>query len=299
PEFGTDFVRKMLDETKPKTFSDLVIISGLSHGTDVWRGNAESIIQDGTSDLNGVIGCRDDIMTYLISKGIDTYLSFTIMESVRKGKGLKEEWIKLMLDSGIPQFYIDSCLKIKYLFPKAHATAYVTNAIRVAWFKVYKPLDFYAAFFTFRCDNYEWETMVAGEARILERLDELAEFKKTNSKEYSKKYEEIEKVLVVSLEMYDRGISFANINLYKSEDTNFIPDYENNMIIPPFKVIDGLGSSVANGILAARKEHKFVSVEDLVNRGKVNNTQVETFKRLHIIDDLPEKEIEQLNLFDF
>ncbi|MEG1222552.1 MAG: PolC-type DNA polymerase III [Bacilli bacterium] len=299
PEFGTDFVRKMLDETKPKTFSDLVIISGLSHGTDVWRGNAESIIQDGTSDLNGVIGCRDDIMTYLISKGIDTYLSFSIMESVRKGKGLKDEWIKLMLDSGIPQFYIDSCLKIKYLFPKAHATAYVTNAIRVAWFKVYKPLDFYAAFFTFRCDNYEWETMVAGEARILERLDELAEFKKTNSKEYSKKYEEIEKVLVVSLEMYDRGISFANINLYKSEDTNFIPDYEHNTIIPPFKVIDGLGSSVANGILAARIEHKFVSVEDLVNRGKVNNTQVETFKRLHIIDDLPEKEIEQLNLFDF
>lgn len=299
PEFGTDFVRKMLDDTHPSTFADLVILSGLSHGTNVWRGNAETLIETHTTDLHGVIGCRDDIMTYLISIGMDTFLSFNIMEKVRKGFGLKDEWKKEMKEHGVPDFYIDSCLKIKYLFPKAHATAYVTNAIRVAWFKVYRPLDFYAAYFTYRCDNYEWETMLGGEKAILKRLDELADFKKSNAKEYSKKYEEIEKVLNVSLEMYDRGYKFRNIDLYESDDTKFVPDYDDKSIIPPFKVIDGLGTTVAMGIINARNEHKFISIEDLVNRGKVNNTQIEIFRRLHILDGMAEKEIEQLSLFDF
>lgn len=173
PEFGTRFVRQMLEETKPTTFSELVQISGLSHGTDVWLNNAADLIANGTCVLKDVIGCRDDIMVYLIYKGLEDSLAFKIMEFVRKGKGLQEEWIEEMKKHGVPDWYIGSCLKIKYMFPKAHAAAYVLMAIRIAYFKVHHPILFYAAYFTVRADDFELETMTRGSATIRKRIEEI------------------------------------------------------------------------------------------------------------------------------
>src|SRR5690625_1611291 len=171
PEFGTQFVRQMLEETKPKTFAELVIISGLSHGTDVWLGNAQELINDGICELPDVIGCRDDIMVYLMHQGVEASLAFKIMESVRKGRGLQEEWIKEMTKNGVPNWYIESCKKIKYMFPKAHAAAYVLMAVRIAYFKVYYPIYFYAAYFSIRASDFELDTMVQGSAALRERIE--------------------------------------------------------------------------------------------------------------------------------
>lgn len=299
PEFGTDFVRKMLDQTKPKSFGELVIISGLSHGTDVWRNNADELINAGITDLEGVIGCRDDIMTYLISMNLPKLESFKIMEGVRKGRGLSEEQEVLMVENNVPSYYIDSCKKIKYLFPKAHATAYVTMAVRVGWFKVYYPLEFYAAFFSVRCDKYEIEVMLEGEQAIIKRLKELNLMKKERPDEYSKTYEEIEKTLTVSLELYDRGYKFSNVSITKSDSFNFIVDHETQSLIPPFKVVDGLGDNVALTIVNAREQHRFTSIEDLVKRGKINTTTLELFKKMGVTNNLPKSDIEQISLFDF
>ena len=299
PEFGTDFVRGLLDQTKPKSFGDLLIISGLSHGTNVWRNNADELIASGITDLRGVIGCRDDIMTYLISMGVDPLKSFTLMEKIRKGKGLTTEEEDLLRSNGVPDYYIQSCKKIAYLFPKAHATAYVTNAIRVGWFKVYHPLIFYAGFFSVRCDKYEWAPMIAGPEAIIKRLKELEILKKEHPSDYSKKYEEIEKTLTVALEMYDRGIKFSKLDLYKSDDKNFIVDEATNSLIPPFKVIDGLGEAAAENIIKSREGGPFSSIEDFEKRSKINQTLLETFKDLGALDGLSEKDIEQISLFDF
>jgi DNA polymerase-3 subunit alpha (Gram-positive type) len=301
PEFGTDFVRGLLDEAKPKSFADLLIISGLSHGTGVWRNNADQIIDSKIADLRGVIGCRDDIMTYLISKGVDKLKSFKIMEYVRKnkvGKPLKEEDIAEMKKHAVPDYFIESCKKIRYLFPKAHATAYVSNAVRVAWFKLYKPLEFYATFFSVRCDKYDWVPMYNGVDALIKRLAELDEMKKTERSTFTKTYEEVQKTLTIAIEMFDRGFKFENISLTKSDAQNFTIDYEHKSLIPPFKVIDGLGDSVANAIIAAREERPFTSIQDVVERGKINNTQLEIFRKLGILDDLNESDVEQLSLFD-
>ena len=299
PEFGTNFVRQMLRETKPKTFSDLLIISGLSHGTDVWTNNAQDIIKAGQTDLRGVIGCRDDIMSYLISKGIPGHDSFVIMEAVRKGKKLKPEWEELMKQHGVPDYYIDSCNKIKYLFPKGHACAYVMMALRVGYYKIYYPLAYYATFFTLRCEQYDIGSMIKGIDGIYAKLEEYDERKKSNNPELalSNKEEEIEKTLIVALEMAERGYIFENIDVEKSDGTKFIVDEKNKGLIPPFKVIDGFGEKAAEVLIEARNEKPFTSKEDLQKRGKVSAATIKALEKIHALDNL--KDNDNISLFDF
>lgn len=299
PEFGTNFVRQMLRETKPKSFSDLLIISGLSHGTDVWTNNAQDIIKEGKTDLRGVIGCRDDIMSYLISKGIPGHDSFVIMEAVRKGKKLKPEWEELMRQHNIPDYYIDSCNKIKYLFPKGHACAYVMMALRVGYYKVYYPLAYYATFFTLRCEQYDIGSMIKGIDGIYNKLKEFEERRKTNNPELalSNKEEEIEKTLVVALEMAERGFIFENIDIERSDGTKFIVDEKNHGLIPPFKVIEGFGEKAAEVLIDARNEKPFSSKEDLQKRGKLSAATMKQLESIHALDGL--KEDDNISLFDF
>jgi len=297
PEFGTEFVRGILEETHPQTFSDLVIISGLSHGTDVWQGNAQSLVKNGVTNLRGVIGCRDDIMTYLISKGIDPQTSFAIMEDVRHGKGVKEEFAKVMLANKVPQYYIDSCNKIKYMFPKGHATAYVMMAIRVGYFKIYHPLVYYATFFSVRSKQYDIEAMIKGESAIITRLDELKLKSRNKAEKMSPKEEEILKTLQIAVEMVQRGMKFENIDIYRSDASNFIVDEKNNSLIPPFLVIDGLGENAAQSVIEARKDGEFSSKEDLLRRTKLNETNIKILTGLHVLDGL--NDTDQLSLFDF
>lgn len=299
PEFGTQFVRQMLRETKPKTFSDLLIISGLSHGTDVWNNNAQDLINKGITDLRGVIGCRDDIMSYLMGCGIEGHESFLIMEKVRKGKKLSEDEVTLMKEHNVPDYYIESCSKIKYLFPKGHACAYVMMAIRVAYYKVYYPLEFYATFFTLRCDQYDIQAMIKGIDEIHARLEEFTQRRRSNNAELalSVKEEEIEKTLQVALEMCERGYKFENIDIERSDATNFLVDKEAKALIPPFKVLDGLGDSGANEIVKARNERPFESQKDLKDRAKISEKNLNRLKELHVLDNL--RETDQLSLFDF
>ena len=296
PEFGTKFVIEMLNETKPKTFAELVKISGLSHGTDVWRGNAQDLIKNNICEFKDVIGCRDDIMVYLSYNGLEPKDAFKIMEFVRKGKpsSSKEEWetvwIPKMKDKKINNWYIDSCTKIKYMFPKAHAVAYVTMAFRIAWFKVYKPIYYYAAYLSIRCHDFDIETMINGYDKIRERIIDIQNkgYDKTN------KEEAILDVLYITLELYARGFKIGKFDLYKSESMNFIID-DDNTLIPPFISIDGLGDIVAKKIVEERKKADFISIEDLAKRAKVSQTLIEKMKVLGILDNLPETN--QLTLF--
>ena len=297
PEFGTDFVRGILEKTRPTKFSDLVIISGLSHGTDVWNGNAEQLINNKTATLQEVIGCRDDIMTYLIGKGLPAHVSFMIMEDVRKGRGLKPEYLEAMRTHNVPQYYIDSCNKIKYMFPKGHAVAYVTMAIRVGYFKVHYPLEFYATFFSVRSKQYDINTMIRGEEAIIERLEQLKHREKQGGEKLSPKEQEQYKTLQIALEMVERGYKFSNIDLYRSDAVNFVVDHENKALIPPFATIDGLGENNAVTVIEARKEKPFTSREDLLSRTKLTGTNVKDLVDMHVLDDLPETD--QLSLFDF
>jgi DNA polymerase III subunit alpha, Gram-positive type len=289
PEFGTRFVRQMLEDTKPTTFSELVQISGLSHGTDVWLGNAQELIHNRTCTLSEVIGCRDDIMVYLIYQGLDPSFAFKIMESVRKGKGLSEEMEAEMRRNEVPEWYIDSCKKIKYMFPKAHAAAYVLMAVRIAYFKVHLPLLYYAAYFTVRADDFDIEAMARGSEAIRAKIEEI------NAKglEASNKEKNLLTVLELSLEMAERGFSFQNIDLYKSDAAEFI--IEGNTLIPPFNSIPGLGTNVAVNIVNARKSGEFLSKEDLQQRGKVSKTIIEFLVKQGCLGDLPEQN--QLSLF--
>ena len=297
PEFGTNFVRGILEDTRPKTFSDLVIISGLSHGTNVWNGNAEKLIASKRATLQEVIGCRDDIMTYLIDKGISKNTSFAIMESVRKGKGLKPEYEEVMKTHNVPDFYMDSCKKIKYLFPKGHAVAYVTMAVRVGYFKVHYPLEFYATFFSKRSKQYDIIPMIKGEEAIVARLDQLKNKEKMMGEKLTPKEEEQIKTLQVALEMVERGYSFSNIDLYKSDSENFVVDHEHKCLIPPFITIDGLGENNAVTVIEARKERSFTSKEDLLRRTKLTSTNVEDLSQMGVLESLSEND--QLSLFDF
>ena len=296
PEFGTRFVRKILEETRPNTFSDLIIISGLSHGTDVWANNAADLIHDKTCSLKDVIGCRDDIMTYLIHKQLPNKEAFTIMESVRKGKGLKPEWIELMKEHDVPQWYIESCLKIKYMFPKAHAIAYVIMAIRIAWFKVHHPTYYYISFFSLRCDAYEIDTMSSNIDTINNRLNAIR-FKQSNhDKDLTDKEIAIADTLDVTLEMYARGYRIQPINLYQSLAKDFTVDPNNpKAIIPPFVTIDSLGESVAVSIVKARENGEFLSIEDLKNRTQLSTSLIEKLKKMHVLDGLQERN--QMSLF--
>ncbi len=295
PEFGTNFVRGMLEETRPKTFADLLIISGLSHGTDVWNGNAQDLIADGTCTLSDVIGCRDDIMVYLSKMGVEPSLAFKIMEDVRKGKKVKPEYEEIMKRNNVPQWYIDSCNKIKYMFPKAHATAYVMMAVRVAWYKVYRPLEYYCSFFSLRANQYDLEAMIKGEQAIIKRLEELKQKRYKDS--LSAKEEEQEKTLFIALEMAERGYRISNIDLYKSQATAFIVDHETQTIIPSFASIDGLGENAALSVIEARANGEFLSKEDLIKRTKLNSQNIAALEELHVLDNLPDTD--QLDLFSF
>lgn len=295
PEFGTRFVRKMLNVAKPKTFNDLINLSGLSHGTDVWNGNAENLIKSGHT-LNEVISCRDDIMVYLMKKGLEPSLSFNIMEKVRKGKGLTKEEEETLLSTGIEKWYIDSLNKIKYMFPKAHATAYVMMAWRIAWFKIYYPLQYYAAYFTIRVSVFDIDIALSSKDNIQKKLKEL-EIKQKNKNEnkISAKEEELIPILEIINEMLARKIKIGNIDLYKSYASEWLIDEKNNLLIPPFIAIDGLGEVAAKTIVNARKERKFSSIEDLIKRTQLNKTVIEKLKTLKVITFLDETD--QLKLW--
>lgn len=289
PEFGTRFVRQMLEDTKPTTFSELVQISGLSHGTDVWLGNAQELIHNGTCSLSEVIGCRDDIMVYLIYQGLEPSLAFKIMESVRKGKGLQPDMEEEMKKNGVPDWYIDSCKKIKYMFPKAHAAAYVLMAVRIAYFKVHHPLLYYATYFTVRAEDFEIETMVRGSNALKAKIEEI----QAKGLEASTKEKNLLTVLELALEMCERGYSFQKVDLYRSHASEFVID--GNSLIPPFNSIPGLGTNAALNILKARKEGEFLSKEDLQQRGKVSKTIIEYLDNHGCLESLPEQN--QLSLF--
>ena len=298
PEMGTDFVKQLIREAKPRTFKDLFIISGLSHGTNVWTNNAQDLIKKGITDINGVIGCRDDIMTYLISKGLDNSKAFAIMETVRKGKKLSDEQILDMQSHGVPSYYIDSCRKIKYLFPKGHACAYVIMALRVAYFKIYYPLSYYATYFTLRCDQYDLKTMVSGIDAIHDKLIEYKTRRESKNLEdaLSNKEESIQDTLASCLEFAERGFTFSNIDINKSDASKFIIDYENNCLIPPFKVLDGLGELSVKDLIEERQKRPFETIEDFKNRGKIPDKIIKYLKENGVLDGM--KENNNITLFD-
>lgn len=289
PEFGTRFVIEMLRDTQPKTFAELVKISGLSHGTDVWLNNGQYLIQNNICEFREIIGCRDDIMVYLMNKGLPQGSAFKIMEDVRKGKGLTEEYIELMKSHEIPEWYINSCNKIKYMFPKAHASAYVLMAMRIAYFKVFHPIYYYSAYFSIRCSDFDIMTMVRGKEAIIERIEDIL----LKGNEATTKEKSVQNTLEVALEMLERGFSFDNINLDTSHATEFIVN--NKSLIPPFKSIDGLGENVAKKLMEERDVRPFMSIEDLKNRGKVNKTLLTKLEIMDVLEHLPEGD--QLTLF--
>ncbi|SFP08665.1 PolC-type DNA polymerase III [Salibacterium halotolerans] len=289
PEFGTRFVRQMLEETNPSTFSELVQISGLSHGADVWLGNADELIRSGTCELKDVIGCRDDIMVYLIYKGVEHSLAFKIMEYVRKGRGLQDDWVEEMKKNGVPDWYIESCLKIKYMFPKAHAAAYVLMAVRIAYFKVHHPILFYASYFTVRADDFEIPTMVKGGASIRTRIEEI----QAKGMEAPPKEKSLVTVLELALEMCERGYSFQKVDLYRSKASEFVVDKDS--LIPPFDSLDGVGTNAARNIVKAREDGEFLSKEDLQQRSRATKTVIEHLDLHGCLDELPESN--QLSLF--
>ena len=291
PEFGTKFVRQMLVDTKPSTFAELVQISGLSHGTDVWLNNAQTLVNDKTCTLKDVIGCRDDIMVYLMYAGLEPSRAFSIMEDVRKGKGLTEEYEEEMKNYKVPDWYIWSCKQIKYMFPKAHATAYVLMAVRIAWFKVHYPLYFYAAYFSVRASDFDIEAMIKGKNFIRSRIDEIS----SKGLEASTKEKSLMTVLEVALEMCERGYHFKNIDIEKSDAYNFI--IEDDTLIPPFKTIDGLGNNVAEAIITARQERSFTSKEDLQSRGKVSKTLIAKLTTMDVLKGMPDSNQMMLDLF--
>lgn len=303
PEFGTNFVRRILEETRPKTFADLLIISGLSHGTDVYNGNAQDLINQNIAGLRDVIGCRDDIMTGLAEKyGIDSVDSFKIMELVRKNNFTKPKFAedrvkyeKLMREHGVPEYYIDSCCKIKYLFPKAHAVAYCMMGVRVGWFKVYRPLAYYAVYFTSRCNSFDLSTMISGTQAIVRRLRGISDRRERREKIEAKETE-IESVLTVSLELYDRGYKILPLSITKSDATMFLVDEERQGVIPPFAAIDGLGESVAKSIVEARNNHPFTSEEDLSTRTRLSNQKLTELRELGALEGLHASE--QMTLDD-
>nr|WP_294469082.1 PolC-type DNA polymerase III [uncultured Sellimonas sp.] len=291
PEFGTDFVIQMVVDTKPKTLSDLIRISGLSHGTDVWLNNAQTLIQEGKATISTAICTRDDIMTYLINKGMDSELSFTIMEKVRKGKGLTPEFEEAMKEAGVPDWYIWSCKKIKYMFPKAHAAAYVMMAYRIAYCKVNYPLAYYAAYFGIRADAFSYEIMCQGK----ETLEYYMQDYKSRQDHLSKKEQDTMKDMKIVQEMYARGLEFTPLDIYEAKATKFrIVD---GKLMPPFSSIDGMGDKAAEAVEQASRDGKYLSKDDFRQRTKASKTVIDKMAELGLLADLPESN--QLSLFDF
>ncbi len=291
PEFGTDFVIQMLLDTKPTSFSDLVRISGLSHGTDVWLGNAQTLIEEGKATISTAICTRDDIMSYLIHTGVESSLSFTIMESVRKGKGLKPEMEEAMVAAGVPDWYIWSCKKIKYMFPKAHAAAYVMMAWRIAYCKIYYPLAYYAAYFSIRASAFSYELMCQGKPH-LEMV--MADYKKRTDTLTQKEQASFKDMRIVQ-EMYARGFEFLPIDIFTAQSRLF--QVIDGKIMPSLSSIDGLGEKAADAIVEAAKDGPFLSKDDFRMRTKVSKTVVELMASLNLFGDIPESN--QISLFDF
>ena len=294
PEFGTKFVRGMLLDTKPKTFDELIRISGLSHGTDVWLGNAQSLIEEGTVTLDQAICCRDDIMIYLIKKGLEPNPAFKIMETVRKGKALKDpakwaEYTKMMKEHDVPDWYIKSCEKIKYMFPKAHAAAYVTNAFRIAWFKVHEPLAYYAAYFSIRAKAFDSDVMCHGKEKVRNKMKEIELMGNTATQKDKDMYDDLE----IVWEMYERGFEFLPIDLYKSDSKNFLIDDEK--IRPPLNSIPGLGNVAADSIVDARKDGRFMSIDDLKIRSKAGKSVIEMLTNAGCLEGMSQSN--QMSLF--
>ena len=295
PEFGTEFVMQMLRDTKPKAFSDLVRISGLSHGTDVWLGNAQTLIQEGKAQISTAICTRDDIMIYLIDKGVESEQSFKIMESVRKGKGLTPDYEKVMKEHDVPDWYLWSCKKIKYMFPKAHAVAYVMMGIRIAWFKIHEPLAYYAAFFTIRATAFDYGLMCQGKAAI----DNHIKAYKANPN-LSKKEQDTLRDMKIVQEFYARGFEFLKIDLYQSDAIKF--QVVEGKLLPPFSVIEGMGGIAAEALAVAahaetERGEKFLSKDDIRQKAKVSQTVLDTMAELGLLGGLPESN--QLSIFDF
>lgn len=296
PEFGTSFTISMLVDTKPTTFAELIKISGLSHGTDVWLGNAQELIRSGKVPFKDVIGCRDDIMVYLMYNGVEPLKAFKIMEFVRKGKASKdpETWkkhVETMEKAGIEKWFIDSCFKIKYMFPKAHAAAYVISAFRIAYYKVHYPTIYYATYFSTRLDDFDITCMIKGYDAIKNKIIEI------NNKGYdaTNKETSLLETLKLALEATARGISFTNIDIMKSDAKNFQIGDDNKSLIPPFRVIDGLGETVAQSIQEEANKKPFISIEDFQKRCHVSATLIEKMKAMNLFGDLPESS--QLSLF--
>ena len=289
PEFGTRFVRGMLNDTHPKNYSQLLQISGLSHGTGVWLDNAQELIKEGTATIANVIGCRDNIMTDLIHYGLDSETSFQVMESVRHGRGIPDEWQAKMRKANVPQWYMDSCLKIKYMFPRAHAAAYVLMALRIAYFKVYFPLVYYCAFFSVRADDFDVVAMAHGKDAVKHRMAEINE----QGNDASAKDKSLLTILELANEMLERGFKFKMVDLNRSDAANWLIDGDS--LIAPFRAVPGLGLNVAKQIVAAREEKPFLSKEDLAERGKVSKTLIDFLTKNHVLDGLPDEN--QLSLF--
>lgn len=290
PEFGTDFTIQMVVDTKPKNFSDLVNISGLSHGTDVWVGNAKQLIETRGLTISECICTRDDIMTYLIRMGLEEELAFTIMESVRKGKGLKSEWEEAMLQHGVADWYIWSCKRIKYMFPKAHAVAYVTMAYRIAYFKVYYPLEYYTAFFSIRASGFNYGLMCLGKASVEHNIEIYRKITNPTATE-----KDILKDMLIVQEYYARGFEFERIDIYKAHADKF--QIVGKKIMPSLSVIDGLGYKAAKDVVAEAKEGVFSSKENLKKRCKISQTTIDLMTEYGIITDL--NDTDQSSIFDF
>jgi DNA polymerase-3 subunit alpha (Gram-positive type) len=291
PEFGTDFVIGMVQEAKPTCFSDLIRISGLSHGTNVWLGNAQKLISEGKATISTAICTRDDIMGYLINKGVESSQAFTIMESVRKGKGLRPEWEEIMKANDVPDWYIWSCKQISYMFPKAHAAAYVMMAYRIAWYKVYQPLAYYAAYFSIRATSFSYELMCQGKERLEFYMDEIRKKGDTASKKEQDTLKDMKNVQ----EMYARGLEFTPIDLYKAKAHRF--QIVDGKLMPALDTIEGLGDKAADAVVEAAAKGKFLSKDDFRDRTKVSKTVIDLMDDLRLFGDIPQSN--QMSLFDF
>ena len=291
PEFGTDFAMQMLIDTKPKYFSDLVRIAGLSHGTDVWLGNAQTLIEEGKATISTAICTRDDIMIYLISMGVESSLAFTIMESVRKGKGLREEWEATMREHKVPEWYIWSCKKIKYMFPKAHAAAYVMMAWRIAYCKVFYPLAYYAAYFSIRATGFNYEIMCQGK----DRLEYFYKDYTRRKDSLSKKEQDVYRDMRIAQEMYARGFDFTPIDIYRALPDRF--QIIDGKLMPALNTIEGMGDNAAIAVAEAAKDGKFLSKDDFRQRTKVTKSTIDLMADLGLLGDMPESN--QLSLVDF
>ncbi|MDR1821688.1 MAG: PolC-type DNA polymerase III, partial [Oscillospiraceae bacterium] len=293
PEFGTRFVRQMLTETRPDKLSTLIRLSGFSHGTNVWQDNARDLILNGIADISQTIGCRDDIMKYLISLGMNENRAFKIMERVRKGKHLDENDADQMRALGVPDWYIDSCNLISYLFPKAHAAAYVMMGVRIAWYKINYPLEFFSCYFHRHLDKFDAFKMTQGQAAVMAHI---SAYNSKPKRERTAKDDGEFTVLEAVYEFYKMGFTFGTVDIYKSEPTRFVVDRENKRLIPPLCAIGGLGEIAAYDIAEARQSHEFVSIDEFqAVCKKVTKKHIEELKKIGSFGDLPE--FAQISLF--